>query len=92
MVLPVVVLVVLFVALLISFPWEVLTVGTVLYVGSLPFGAASYRRQEREAAIARAERREAAAHHHHPAQAAEPEAAHPDRPAPAEPERPARLN
>jgi len=35
--------VVLFFALLISYPWEVLTIGTVLYLVSLPFGFMSYR-------------------------------------------------
>jgi len=50
MVLPVFVVVVLFVALLISYPWEVLTIGTLLYLGALPFGWVSYRRLEREAA------------------------------------------
>jgi CDP-diacylglycerol--serine O-phosphatidyltransferase len=51
MVLPVFILVVLFVALLISYPWEVLTVGTILYLGSLPFGVAAYKRlAERDAA------------------------------------------
>ncbi len=44
MVLPIFILVVLFVALLISYPWEVLTIGTILYLGSLPFGVMSYRR------------------------------------------------
>lgn len=44
MVLPLFVLVVLFVALLISYPWEVLTVGAVLYLSSLPFGYLSYKR------------------------------------------------
>ncbi|MGE0750490.1 MAG: CDP-diacylglycerol--serine O-phosphatidyltransferase [Variibacter sp.] len=47
MVLPVFILVVLFVALLISYPWEVLTVGTLVYLGCLPFGVASYRRYVR---------------------------------------------
>jgi CDP-diacylglycerol--serine O-phosphatidyltransferase len=50
MVLPVFIVVVLFVALLISYPWEVLTVGTILYLASLPLGVASYRRLAREAA------------------------------------------
>ncbi len=44
MVLPVIILVVLFVALLIGYPWEVLSVGTVLYLASLPFGMSHYRR------------------------------------------------
>jgi CDP-diacylglycerol--serine O-phosphatidyltransferase len=51
MVLPVFILVVLFVALLISYPWEVLTLGTILYLGTLPFGVAAYKRMsERDAA------------------------------------------
>jgi CDP-diacylglycerol---serine O-phosphatidyltransferase len=48
MVLPVFVVVVLFFALLIAYPWEVLTVGTVLYLGSLPFGWLAYRDYERK--------------------------------------------
>ena len=52
MVLPVFVLVVLFIALLISFPWEVLTIGTLCYLASLPFGLTSYREHERKAAAA----------------------------------------
>lgn len=47
MVLPIFVAVVLFVALLISYPWQVLTVSTVAYLASLPFGWLSYRRLER---------------------------------------------
>jgi CDP-diacylglycerol--serine O-phosphatidyltransferase len=50
MVLPVFVLVVLFFALLISYPWAVLTIGTVAYLASLPFGYLAYRKYEREAA------------------------------------------
>jgi CDP-diacylglycerol--serine O-phosphatidyltransferase len=52
MVLPVFVLVVLFFALLISFPWEVMTIGTLIYLGSLPFGWASHRRYSRAQAAA----------------------------------------
>ena len=52
MVLPVFVLVVLFFALLISFPWEVMTTGTLLYLASLPFGFWSYRRYARAEATA----------------------------------------
>lgn len=44
MVLPAFILVVLFVALLIGYPWEVLSVGTVLYLASLPFGVSYYRK------------------------------------------------
>jgi CDP-diacylglycerol--serine O-phosphatidyltransferase len=52
MVLPVFVLVVLFFALLISFPWEVMTTGTLLYLASLPFGFLSYCRYARAEATA----------------------------------------
>jgi CDP-diacylglycerol--serine O-phosphatidyltransferase len=55
MVLPIFVVVVLFVALLLSYPWEVLTVGTICYLASLPVSFMSYRRQEaRDAAAASA--------------------------------------
>jgi CDP-diacylglycerol--serine O-phosphatidyltransferase len=50
MVLPVIVLVVSFFALLISYPWLVLTIGTVCYLASLPFGWLSYRHYERRTA------------------------------------------
>jgi CDP-diacylglycerol--serine O-phosphatidyltransferase len=55
-VLPVFVVVVLFFALLISYPWEVLTVGTLAYLGCLPLGWLSYREYQRkdEAAAAAA--------------------------------------
>src|ERR1700752_2492300 len=43
MVLPVFVAVVLFFALLVSYPWFVLTTGTVLYLACLPLGWFSYR-------------------------------------------------
>jgi CDP-diacylglycerol--serine O-phosphatidyltransferase len=48
MVVPVFVVVVLFFALLISYPWMVLTIGTLAYLASLPFGLASYRNYERK--------------------------------------------
>jgi len=57
MVLPVFVLVVLFFALLLSYPWAVLTLGTIAYLASLPFGWLSYRdyqRRDAEAAAAAA--------------------------------------
>lgn len=54
MVLPIFVAVVLFVALLISYPWQVLTVSTLAYLASLPFGWLSYRRLERADADAEA--------------------------------------
>jgi CDP-diacylglycerol---serine O-phosphatidyltransferase len=54
MVLPVFVVVVALFALLISYPWIVLTIGTVAYLACLPLGLLSYRRYEREAAGAEA--------------------------------------
>jgi CDP-diacylglycerol--serine O-phosphatidyltransferase len=54
---PLIVLVVLFFALLIAYPWVVLTLGTVLYLASLPFGWLSYREHDlrtKEAAAAAA--------------------------------------
>jgi CDP-diacylglycerol--serine O-phosphatidyltransferase len=50
MVLPVIVLVILVVALLISYPWHVLSAGTLLFLCSLPVGWNSYREHERRAA------------------------------------------
>jgi len=52
MVLPVFVLVVLFFALLISYPWEVLSIGTFAYLACLPFGYWSYREYQRKDAAA----------------------------------------
>jgi CDP-diacylglycerol--serine O-phosphatidyltransferase len=52
MVLPIFVVVVLFVAVLLSYPWHVLTIGTLCYLVGLPFGWLSYRRYEHEAASA----------------------------------------
>ncbi|MGA8887008.1 MAG: hypothetical protein WB489_10105 [Pseudolabrys sp.] len=43
MVLPVFVMVVLFFAMLVSYPWQVLTVGTLAYLACLPLGLLSYR-------------------------------------------------
>lgn len=48
MVLPVIVMVVMFIVLLVSYPWPVLTVGTVVYLACLPLGWFSYRRHEQE--------------------------------------------
>jgi CDP-diacylglycerol---serine O-phosphatidyltransferase len=89
MVLPVFVGVVLFFALLISYPWPVLTIGTVIYLASLPFGLLSYREYQRK---------DAAAGVHAAAPPAAPppvqgespslSPSHPEHP----PERPARLN
>jgi len=51
MVLPIFVVVVLFVALLVSYPWEVLTIGTVMYLVALPLGWFSYRNHRRKDAV-----------------------------------------
>jgi CDP-diacylglycerol--serine O-phosphatidyltransferase len=50
MVLPVFVSVVFFIALLIAYPWHILSVGSVLYLLSLPAGWKSYRDHQRKAA------------------------------------------
>jgi CDP-diacylglycerol--serine O-phosphatidyltransferase len=54
MVLPVFVLVVLFIAILISYPWHLLSGGSLLYLLSLPFGWWAYREQARRYAEANA--------------------------------------
>jgi CDP-diacylglycerol--serine O-phosphatidyltransferase len=48
LVLPVFVVVVLFFAVLIAYPWPVLTVGTLAYLAGLPFGWMSYRDHARK--------------------------------------------
>jgi CDP-diacylglycerol--serine O-phosphatidyltransferase len=90
-VLPVIVLVVLFVALLIGYPWWVLSIGTVVYLAALPFGVHSYRRLARAEDAARAQ--PPAGPGQPPAQgvAAEGAAATPPA-ASVEPSRPTRLN
>ncbi len=58
LVLPIFVAIVLFVALLVSYPWPVLTIGTLAYLASLPFGwlsAREYKRKDVEAAAAKHE-------------------------------------
>jgi CDP-diacylglycerol--serine O-phosphatidyltransferase len=47
MVVPVIVVVVSFIALLIAYPWVILTAGTLAYLACLPFGWLSYRGYER---------------------------------------------
>ncbi len=49
LVLPLFVAVVFFVALLIGFPWHILSIGSVLFLLSLPFGWKSYRDHARRA-------------------------------------------
>jgi CDP-diacylglycerol---serine O-phosphatidyltransferase len=51
-VLPMFVMVVLFFALLVSYPWQVLTVGTVAYLACLPLGWLSYREYQRRDEVA----------------------------------------
>jgi len=81
MVLPVFVLVVLFIALLVSYPWQVLALGTLAYLACLPLGLWSYRNYRRKDAEAAAAA----------GAAAEPFAPAPP-PADADSERPTRLN
>ncbi|HTZ03091.1 MAG TPA: CDP-diacylglycerol--serine O-phosphatidyltransferase [Xanthobacteraceae bacterium] len=52
---PLIVLVVLAIALLIAYPWIVLTAGTLAYLACLPFGWLSYRRHERRSLEGRAQ-------------------------------------
>ena len=86
LVLPVFVSVVFFVALLIGYPWHILSIGSVLYLLSLPWGWKSYRDHERNAdATQPAETADAAAPSA-PAQAFAPSSGD------GEDERPARLN
>jgi CDP-diacylglycerol---serine O-phosphatidyltransferase len=58
---PVVIVLVLFVAMLIAYPWIILTVGTLAYLASLPFGLMSYRGYERRARESKIEAPAAAA-------------------------------
>src|SRR6202161_1806738 len=82
---PVVMVLVLSVALLIAYPWILLTIGTLAYLASLPFGWLSYRNYERRARHAKGETASAAP----PRQS--PSAGATVRPANDE-QRPARLN
>ena len=61
MVLPVFVSVVFFVALLIGYPWHILSAGSALYLLSLPAGWKSYRDHQRNAAAQGAPPADAAA-------------------------------
>ncbi len=58
---PLIVVVVLFIALLIAYPWIILTAGTLAYLVSLPFGWLSYRGYERRARETKVEAASAAA-------------------------------
>ena len=84
MVLPVFVSVVFFIALLVSYPWHILSFCTVLYLLSLPWGWKSYRDQERSAAAAQSTAATETVASPSPApafSAAAPDADHDDRPA-----------
>jgi CDP-diacylglycerol--serine O-phosphatidyltransferase len=87
MVLPVFVMVVLFVALLVSYPWHVLTAGSLLFIAALPLGWLSYRGYQRKDA-------EAAARTATATMSADPQPAAPPMPPhrASEGERPERLN
>jgi CDP-diacylglycerol--serine O-phosphatidyltransferase len=90
MVLPVFVVVVLFFAVLIAYPWPVLTVGTLAYLGSLPFGWMSYREHRRKSASpAQGATKSAPTPAPTAAADVQPEPRGPEEPAP---DRPARLN
>jgi CDP-diacylglycerol--serine O-phosphatidyltransferase len=52
---PAVVVAVLFIALLITYPWIILTAGTLAYLGALPFGYLSHRGYERRTRESRGE-------------------------------------
>ncbi len=52
---PLIIVMVLFFALLIAYPWVLLTAGTLAYLASLPFGWLSYRAYERRSRESRAE-------------------------------------
>jgi CDP-diacylglycerol--serine O-phosphatidyltransferase len=81
---PLIVFVVLFIALLIAYPWVILTVGTLAYLAALPFSFLSYRGYQRLA-------REAAAPQPAPTLRPTPLTASPLHPSEHE-ERPPRLN
>jgi CDP-diacylglycerol--serine O-phosphatidyltransferase len=95
MVLPIFVCVVLFFALLISYPWEVLTITTLLFIGSIPFGWLSHRkyvRLDEEAAAAAAASGATAPASDHAAPGTPGVAQSPTQDPGYNPDRPARLN
>jgi CDP-diacylglycerol--serine O-phosphatidyltransferase len=87
LVLPVFVCIVLFFALLIAYPWVVLTTGTVVYLAALPFGWLSYRETKRTAEAQETGRTATAAGQGDAPASEPPIAAHPSTG-----DRPARLN
>jgi CDP-diacylglycerol--serine O-phosphatidyltransferase len=89
LVLPLFVGVVLSFALLIAYPWPVLTTATIVYLASLPFGFMSYRNHQRRDVSVPAQQPAAGPAADATAAVAAP-SAHSE--PPADPERPARLN
>ena len=87
MVLPVFVAVIFFIALLISYPWHILSAGSVLFLLSLPMGWKSYRDHQRKAAASPGVPTEVA-----PGNPAPPFASVPLEPDHDDDDRPARLN
>ena len=87
-VLPVFVAVVTFFALLIAYPWWVLSIGTLAFLASLPFGWLAYREYQRKDAAAAKATGAPAPGALRVADEAQPSPAHPEH----QPERPARLN
>lgn len=72
-VLPIFVVVVLFVALLVSYPWWVLAIGSVCYLASLPFGYLAYQRyRAQDAAVSAPEAAATAANETAPAPSVSP--------------------
>ncbi|MFL6798397.1 MAG: CDP-diacylglycerol--serine O-phosphatidyltransferase [Xanthobacteraceae bacterium] len=92
MVLPVFIAVVLFFALLIAYPWPVLTIGTVMFLGSLPFGWLSYREHERTDAVTASPQDAVTEHPAALRPAGTSFSATSSSEAPSDPDRPARLN
>ena len=90
MVLPVFVAVVLFFALLVAYPWVVLTIGTVAYLASLPIGWITYREYQRRDAAAQQAPARSGAHAAVESESPSLSPGHPEQPP--RPERPARLN
>jgi CDP-diacylglycerol---serine O-phosphatidyltransferase len=60
---PLIIVMVLFVALLVAYPWVLLTAGTLAYLASLPFGWLSYRAYERRSREGKAEAAQGGAAH-----------------------------
>jgi len=81
--------VVLVFALLIAYPWPVLTTGTIVYLASLPFGFMSYRNHQRRDVSVPAQQPAAAPSPDATTAVAAPTARSEP---PVDPERPARLN